>query len=176
MFFFLLFGALTRLAWFHTLTLTLTLRYPHVIQGLAGGFESGARTTAVELCNIAAALAEGVRVALEVADSAVSADTSRDSLERYTIQPADAAEGLIGARDALYVAGREALQRVYVAPHHGRSHRFVRASILAKTIGAAPGAALRPLIGLCEAIEVSMQGVRNSLHPESREESLEKYR
>lgn len=82
----------------------------------------------------------------------------------------------MGARDALYVAGREAFERVYVAPRSGRSHRFVRASIIAKTIGAAPGAALRPLIGLCEAVAISMQGVRNSLHPESREEATEKYR
>lgn len=117
-----------------------------------------------------------MRVALEVADSAVSVGTSRDSLERYSHQPADAAEGLMGARDALYVAGREAYERVYIAPRSGRSHRFVRASILAKTIGAAPGAALRPLIGLCEAMEISLQGVRNSLHPESRVDSLEKYR
>jgi hypothetical protein len=35
---------------------------------------------------------------------------------------------------------------------------------------------LRPLIGLCEAMEISLQGVRNSLHPESRVDSLEKYR
>lgn len=151
-------------------------RYPHVIQGLAGGFESGARTTAVELCNIAAAVAEGVRVALEVADSAVSVEPARDSMERYSYQPADMAEGFMGARDALYVAGREAFERLYVAPHRGRSHRFVRASILAKTIGAAPGAALRPLIGFCEAVEISVQGVRNSLHPESREDSMDKYR
>mmetsp|Transcript_10364 Transcript_10364/g.31195 ORF Transcript_10364/g.31195 Transcript_10364/m.31195 type:complete len:1780 (-) Transcript_10364:95-5434(-) len=151
------------------------VKYPHIIQGLAGGFESGARTTAVEFCNIFAAVAEGVRVALEVADSAVSS-ASPKQVEHYSNQPADAAQGLIGARDALYFAGREAFERVYVAPRVGRSHRFVRASIVAKTIGAAPGAALRPLIGLCEAVEISLQGVRNSLHPESREDSLEKYR
>lgn len=152
-------------------------QYPHVIRGLVDGFESGARTTAVELCNISAAVVSAVRVALEIADSAVSPEDNRMSTDALHVQqPADMLHGLASGRDALFTAGKEAYERVWIAPHRTRSHRFVRASILAKTIGATPGAALRPLIGMCEAATLSIQGIRNTIHPESHNESREKYR
>ncbi len=45
-----------------------------------------------------------------------------------------------------------------------------------RTIGAIPGASLRPLIGLCEALSWTFQGVRNSIDPEMRRRFEEKYR
>lgn len=49
-------------------------------------------------------------------------------------------------------------------------------SVLVRMVGAVPGAGLQPIIGMCEAAALSLQGLRNALRPEERQELEQKYK
>ncbi len=43
-------------------------------------------------------------------------------------------------------------------------------------LGAVPGAGLQPLIGMCEAAAISLQGLRNAIHPATKKQLEQKYK
>lgn len=90
-------------------------------------------------------------------------------------QPHGVHDAVVDAGDALLASLRSAYRKLFVDPKRG-SKRFGKASILARAIGAAPEAGIMPLIGLCEALTLTLQGVRNELSPMCREELLDKYK
>lgn len=57
-----------------------------------------------------------------------------------------------------------------------RAGGTVSAGVLAEMLGAVPGAGLQPLIGICEAAALSLQGLRNAIRPSSRLELQQKYK
>ena len=157
-------------------------QYPRVVTGIYTGAVTTARTSAVELCNVATTLTFVVQSALEVAHGVVAKDAEdirRAERSRFSQQPVDAQDGVLNARDALLAAMHEAYNDVVHKPRSvlaQRRHGMGQTSLLIRVIGSAPGAGLRPMIGACEAVSLTLQGIRNGMSPDTRNDLRAKYR
>ena len=176
-------------------------QFPWVFHGLYDGISSTAQSGAVEACNVATTLTFALQASLELAHGVVSKDEAavlrKDARSRFAHQPVDAHDGFLNARDALFGAVHEAYNEIVQRPQRqstkggprgiGGTHSASsspssalssvgQGSVLIRMIGAAPGAGLRPLIGICEAMSLSLQGIRNGVSPDSRRDLNDKYR
>ena len=174
-------------------------QFPWVFHGLRDGITATAQSGTVEFCNVATSLTFALQAALELAHGVVSKDDAdlmrRSVRSRFAQQPVDAHHGFLSARDALFGAVHDAYNEFVQRPQaasgrQGGSGRGVRGigiqssssaaaregSVMIRMIGAAPGAGLRPLIGLCEAVSLSLQGIRNGVNPDVRRDLNDKYR
>jgi autophagy-related protein 2 len=174
-------------------------QFPWVFHGLYDGITATAQSGTVEFCNVATALTFALQASLELAHGVVSKDDAvllrRTARSRFAQQPVDAHDGFQNARDALFGAVHEAYNEVVQRPqmassgggsrNNGRGIRGMhqaspagagQGSVMIRMIGAAPGAGLRPLIGLCEAVSLSLQGIRNGVDPDVRRDLNDKYR
>ena len=134
----------------------------------------------------ATALTLSLQTALEVAHSGLTHDVGREAenirkreRSHFSRQPLDAHYGFLNAKDALLGAVHEAYDEMIRRPQStlARQPRGVGgASVLVRMIGAAPAAGLRPLIGVCEAVSLSLQGIRNEVDPDARRNMKDKYR
>eukprot|EP00045_Choanoeca_perplexa_P016682 m.227847 g.227847 ORF g.227847 m.227847 type:complete len:1950 (+) comp17330_c0_seq1:197-6046(+) len=143
-------------------------QYPYVLQGFREGVSDGVRITAVEMCNVATAMAFGVQTALELAQmltlstEELEQQSSQPPRSRMARQPKDASDGLKQAYDALRAGFKRSYVQTAVAPFE--SSPSATQGVL-RMIGALPGASLQPVIAFCEAAALSLQGARNSMAP-----------
>ena len=161
-------------------------QFPAVFSGVYDGLGVTIRTSTVELCNVATALTLSLQTALEVAHSGLTHDVGREaeSIRRnershFSRQPLDAHDGFLNAKDALLGGVHEAYDEMIRRPQSTLAHQprgVGRASVLVRMVGAAPAAGLRPLIGVCEAVSLGLQGIRNEVDPGTRRDLQDKYR
>lgn len=147
--------------------------FPNLVQGARDGIYNGVATTAAEAFNVGAALTFALQSALEFAQGVVSGNADDIDSTRVTRQPTNVRDGFLEARRAIVRSMNAAYTDVAQRPSQRSSTGL---GTVMRTIGAIPSASLRPLIGICEALSWTFQGVRNGIDPELRKRFEEKYK
>ncbi|KXS13639.1 hypothetical protein M427DRAFT_124871 [Gonapodya prolifera JEL478] len=161
-----------------------------IMRGLQKGAQSFARNTAMEALNLGTKLAMGAQVVLEQADTllALSGDkaefedimedddhASGAAISRYSEQPKDLQEGVSLAAKSLQKHLSAAAKTVLAVPTEVYESDGSQGPARA-VIRAVPVAVLRPMIGAADALGKTLLGLRNTLDPDSRLKSEDKYK
>ncbi|EDQ91214.1 uncharacterized protein MONBRDRAFT_36138 [Monosiga brevicollis MX1] len=124
---------------------------PLTVKGFREGVTDGIRVTAVEMCSVATAMVFAVQNALEL---------SQDGLQQ--------------AYDALRRSIAASYDKFASVPERARQTTVMKSiALLLRTL---PSATLQPLIGVCEATALALQGARNSLAPRRGQELAQQYK
>ncbi|KAI8579183.1 hypothetical protein K450DRAFT_210478 [Umbelopsis ramanniana AG] len=173
-----------------------------IIRGLQRGTQSFARATTMEAIKIGSRLAAGTQVILEQADDFFSpimpndADTHDDDdfdtrpderrpndsdsdtqevISKFADQPSDLSQGLQHAYHSLSKNIKSAAHTVLAVPTEIQESEGPHGTAKA-VIRAVPVAVIRPLIGFSEAFANVLVGIRNTIDPGQKLQSVEKYK
>ncbi|CAO3665912.1 unnamed protein product [Umbelopsis ramanniana] len=173
-----------------------------IIRGLQRGTQSFARATTMEAIKIGSRLAAGTQVILEQADDFFSPimpndggthddddfdsrpderrpnDSDSDTQEvisKFADQPSDLSQGLQHAYHSLSKNIKSAAHTVLAVPTEIQESEGPHGTAKA-VIRAVPVAVIRPLIGFSEAFANVLVGIRNTIDPGQKIQSVEKYK
>ncbi|KAH8550845.1 ATG C terminal domain-containing protein [Umbelopsis sp. PMI_123] len=170
-----------------------------IIRGLQRGTHSFARATTMEAIKIGSRLAAGTQVILEQADDFFSPVASNDPgmhdneyqetrsderrqndsdsdtqevISKFADQPSDLSQGLQHAYQSLSKNIRSAANTVLAVPTEIQESEGPHGTAKA-VIRAVPVAVIRPLIGFSEAFANVLVGIRNTIDPGQKIQSVE---
>jgi len=172
-------------------------------RGVQRGTNSFVKSTALEMMKLGARLATGTQVVLEKTEGMLGEKTgdsvileargddfdddedgekgiggssrTREEKSRYANQPTNVREGLRGAYSSLSSNFNSAAQTILAVPMEVYE-RSGEDGPLKAVVRAVPIAVLKPMIGASEAVSKTLWGLRNSLDPEGRRETDDKYK
>ncbi|GBC00239.1 hypothetical protein RclHR1_00380007 [Rhizophagus clarus] len=173
-----------------------------VIRGLQKGTQSFARATTMEAIKLGTKLAVGTQILLEHADEILSFesqtgtenrsssstttvgtveeefdsdDETKELISKYANQPADLNEGIEKAYKSLRTNIGTAAHTIFAVPMEVYEKTGTQGTVRA-VIRAVPVAVLKPMIGATEAVSQTLLGLRNSIDPNKKLQTEDKYK
>ncbi|CAG8498680.1 19084_t:CDS:10 [Rhizophagus irregularis] len=174
-----------------------------VIRGLQKGTQSFARATTMEAIKFGTKLAVGTQILLEHADEILSFESqtstenrnnssnttigtveeefdsddenTKELISKYANQPADLNEGIEKAYKSLRTNIGTAAHTIFAVPMEVYEKTGTQGTVRA-VIRAVPVAVLKPMIGATEAVSQTLLGLRNSIDPNKKLQTEDKYK
>lgn len=151
-----------------------------IVKGMQRGTIAFLRSISLEAIGLGAHLAAGAHAILVQAEDIISSPPTspiqnRGSSNVRSGQPKDARQGMQQAYETITDGFGKSASALVQSPLKKYQRGAGVGSALSTAVQAAPGAAIAPASAAARAVHSALLGVRNSLDPERKKDSMDKY-